>query len=144
MDVELKPYQPLYQDDLVALWELCELTRSWNDPYRDIERKLLHDGENLLILEKDGELIGSIMIGYDGHRGWINFLAVHPNHRSSGFGRLLVEEAKNRLEKMGCAKLNLQVRSSNEEAVDFYRHIGFVVDDVVGMGIGLQRDATSQ
>ncbi len=84
------------------------------------------------------------MTGYEGHRGWINFLAVHPNHRGSGFGRFLVEEAKNRLEKMGCSKLNLQVRSSNEEAVDFYGHLGFVADDVVSMGIRLQQDISSQ
>lgn len=144
MDIALRSYQARDQDELVALWEFCALTRSWNDPSRDIERKLLHDAENLLVLEKDERLIGSIMIGYDGHRGWINFLAVHPNHRRGGFGRFLMEEAMHRLEEMGCAKLNLQIRSSNEESIEFYRHIGLVVDDVVSMGIRLQRDEYSK
>ena len=69
MDFVLRPYQPRDQDEVVALWELCALTRSWNDPYRDIERKQVHDADNLMVLEKDGQVIGSIMIGYDGHRG---------------------------------------------------------------------------
>ena len=79
MDFVLRPYQPCDQDEVVALWELCALTRSWNDPYRDIERKQVHDADNLMVLEKDGQVIGSIMIGYDGHRGRVNYLAVLSN-----------------------------------------------------------------
>jgi ribosomal protein S18 acetylase RimI-like enzyme len=143
VDFALRPYQPRDQDELVALWELCALTRSWNDPYRDIERKQVHDADNLVVLEKDGQVIGSIMIGYDGHRGWVNYLAVHPDHRRDGLGRLLMEEAEQRLVEMGCAKVNLQVRRSNEEAIEFYRRVGFVADDVVSMGKRLQNDVSS-
>ncbi len=121
----------------------CALTRSWNDPYRDIERKQVHDADNLLVLEKDGQVVGSIMIGYDGHRGWVNYLAVHPDHRREGLVRLLMEEAEQRLVEMGCAKINLQVRRSNKEAIEFYRRVGFVADDVVSMGKRLQNDISS-
>jgi ribosomal protein S18 acetylase RimI-like enzyme len=86
------------------------------------------------VLEADDRLIGSVMVGYEGHRGWINYLVVHPDHRGRGLGRVLMDEAERRLGALGCPKVNLQVRSSNRSAVDFYRRIGYSVDDVVSMG----------
>jgi ribosomal protein S18 acetylase RimI-like enzyme len=74
------------------------------------------------------------MVGRDGHRGWINYLAVHPDHQRQGFGRLLMAEAERRLQLRGCPKVNLQVRGSNQAAVEFYRRIGYTVDDVVSLG----------
>ena len=79
-------------------------------------------------------LIGTVMVGYEGHRGWINYLVVHPDHRGRGLGRALVHEAEQRLGALGCPKSNLQVRSSNRSAIDFYRRIGYSVDDVVSLG----------
>jgi ribosomal protein S18 acetylase RimI-like enzyme len=128
-------------ESLVSLWVLCGLTRPWNDPFRDIERKISVDPDGLLVLEGDGQLIGAIMIGYDGHRGWINYLAVHPEHRRRGLGRVLVSAAEQRLVKLGCPKVNLQVRASNQEAVAFYRVVGYVVDDVVSMGRRVENDS---
>jgi len=125
----------------VSLWSICELTRPWNDPNRDIDRKLARDAENLLVLEEDGELIGSVMVGYEGHRGWINYLAVHPAHRRQGLGRLLMDEAETRLRGLGCPKVNLQVRNSNEAAREFYRQIGYTFDEAVSFGKRLEHDA---
>ena len=125
----------------MSLWSICELTRPWNDPNRDIDRKLARDAENLVVLEEDGELIGSVMVGYEGHRGWINYLAVHPAHRRQGLGRLLMDEAETRLRGLGCPKVNLQVRNSNEAAREFYRQIGYTFDEAVSFGKRLEHDA---
>jgi ribosomal protein S18 acetylase RimI-like enzyme len=122
---------------------VCQLTRPWNDPYRDIDRKLSRDASNLLVVEDDGELVGSVMVGYEGHRGWINYLAVRPGHQRQGLGRLLVGEAERRLRELGCAKVNLQIRASNKPAVEFYRHIGYTVDDVISMGRRLANDGST-
>ena len=136
----LRPYQPVDRPALIALWSLCGLTRPWNDPDRDIDRKLSNDTEGLLVLEDATGLIGSVMVGYEGHRGWINYLAVHPDHRGHGWGRVLMDAAERRLRDVGCPKVNLQVRSENQSAVEFYRRIGYTVDDVVSMGRRLAED----
>ena len=124
----------------MSLWALCGLTRPSNDPFRDIERKIDADPNGLLVLEDDRQCIGAVMVGYDGHRGWINYLAVHPEYRGRGFGRLLVAAAEQRLSELGCPKVNLQVRTSNKDAVEFYRVLGYSVDDVVSMGRRLEED----
>jgi ribosomal protein S18 acetylase RimI-like enzyme len=136
----IRPYRLSDREALVALWHLGGLTRAWNDPDRDIDRKVARDPDNLLVLEVDGQLIGSVMVGYEGHRGWINYLVVHPDHRGRGLGQALVDEAERRLAALGCPKVNLQVRSSNRSAIDFYRRIGYSVDDVVSLGRRLEVD----
>ena len=100
---------------VIALWTACGLTRPWNDP-------------------RNGELVATAMAGYDGHRGWINYLAVHPAHRRCGLARRLLREAEDALARIGCPKVNLQIRSTNLEAVAFYRAIGYLPDDVVCYG----------
>ncbi len=140
MTAVLRQYQPGDRQALVSLWSLCQLTRPWNDPYRDIDRKLAWDESDLVVLENDGQLVGSVMVGYEGHRGWVNYLAVHPDHQRKGLGRLLMGEAERRLRKLGCAKVNLQIRASNTSAVEFYRQIGYTVDDVISMGRRLTDD----
>jgi ribosomal protein S18 acetylase RimI-like enzyme len=100
------------------------------------------DAPGLLVLEDDDELIGSVMVGYEGHRGWVNYLAVHPGHQRQGLGRVLMDEAERRLRELGCAKVNLQIRTSNEATVEFYRRIGYAFDDVVSMGRRLDDDGS--
>jgi ribosomal protein S18 acetylase RimI-like enzyme len=143
VDLVLRSYEPGDREALVALWSICELTRPWNNPHRDIDRKLARDGDNLLVLEEDNQLIGSVMVGYEGHRGWVNYLAVHPDHQRQGLGRLLMDEAERRLRDLGCAKVNLQVRASNETAREFYRQIGYTVDEAVSFGKRLEHDIPS-
>jgi ribosomal protein S18 acetylase RimI-like enzyme len=140
MATAIRPYQERDRDSLVALWASCDLTRAWNDPGRDIDRKLANDAQNLLVIERAGDIIGSVMVGYDGHRGWINYLAVHPSHQRQGFARQLTVEAERRLREVGCAKVNLQVRSSNARAHDFFSRIGYVPDAVVSLGKRLEVD----
>jgi ribosomal protein S18 acetylase RimI-like enzyme len=125
---------------VVALWEACELTRPWNDPRKDIARKLTVQREWFLVAEEDGRIVGSVMAGYDGHRGWVNYLAVDPDLQRSGLGRELMTEAERLLGDAGCPKINLQVRGTNEAALGFYERIGYTRDDVVSLGRRLEPD----
>ena len=127
---------------VIALWQRCELTRPWNDPQKDIRRKLTVQPELFLVGELGGRLVATVMAGYDGHRGWVNYLAVAPEHRKSGFGRTLMRHVEALLEARGCPKLNLQVRTSNGAVLDFYRAIGYSVDDTVSLGKRLIHDTT--
>jgi ribosomal protein S18 acetylase RimI-like enzyme len=136
----LRSFQEGDRNDLIGLWMECGLVRPWNDPDRDIARKLAHDPENLVVLVLDGSLVGAVMIGYDGHRGWANYLAVRPGYQGRGFGRILMAEVERRLAARGCPKLNLQVRASNEGVVAFYRHLGYLTDEVVSLGKRLVDD----
>jgi ribosomal protein S18 acetylase RimI-like enzyme len=88
----------------------------------------------------DERLIASVMAGYDGHRGWINYLAVHPDYQRSGFGRMMMQKAEESLRAAGCPKINLQVRSSNVAVIEFYKTLGFKADDVVSLGKRLEPD----
>lgn len=126
---------------VIALWETCGLTRPWNNPRLDIERKLTVQPELFLVGEEDGHLIASVMAGYEGHRGWVNYLAVSPSHRRQRLGEQLMSEVEVRLKAMGCPKINLQVRVGNEAAMAFYREIGFVEDHSVSFGKRLIPDA---
>ena len=132
--MDIRAFQKGDETALVALWERCGLTRPWNDPRKDIARKLTVQPELFLVGVLDGELVASVMAGYEGHRGWVNYLAVAPAHRRKGLGRRLMEEVERRLLGRGCPKLNMQVRSSNTEAMAFYRRLGYVPDDAVALG----------
>ena len=125
---------------VIALWERCGLVRPQNDPGKDIRRKMRVQGELFLVAEEAGAIVGSVIAGYEGHRGWINYLAVAPEHRRRGMGRALMTEAERLLRTAGCPKINLQVRTGNVEVLGFYKAIGFAVDDVVSMGKRLEKD----
>ncbi len=136
----IRPYDSADLEPLVQLWQDCGLVKPWNDPHKDIARKLAVDPELLLVALLEGELVATVMVGYEGHRGWINYLAVSPAQRRSGLGRLMMAEAEQCLLDRGCPKINLQVRSSNREVIAFYLALGYAVDDVVGMGKRLEKD----
>ena len=136
----IRPYQPADEAAVVALWDRCDLTRPWNDPRKDVRRKLAVQPDLFLVGELDGAVVGTVMVGYDGHRGWINYLGVDPACRRRGLGRALMAEAERRLRQAGCPKVNLQVRTSNADAIEFYRRIGFAMDDVVSLGKRLEHD----
>ena len=130
----IRPFTEADMSAVVDLWKLCDLTRPWNDPTKDITRKLTVQPELFLLAEQEGRIIGSVMAGYEGHRGWINYLAVHPDYRRAGLGRQLMAAAEKRLLSLGCPKINLQVRTSNAAAIGFYQSIGFAQDEVVSYG----------
>lgn len=139
----IRPFDVDDEDDLIALWQRCELTRPWNDPRKDIRRKLAVQPELLLVALEGDRLVGSVMVGYEGHRGWINYLAVAPDLRRRGLGRELMAEAERRLLALGCPKVNLQVRAGNEAVVAFYERLGYSLDHTVGLGKRLIVDEPS-
>lgn len=125
---------------VIELWSRCGLLRPWNDPRKDIERKLGIQRDLFLVGEQGGRIVAVAMAGYDGHRGGVNYLAVDPEFRRRGLGRSMMAEVERRLKELGCPKLNLQVRRGNAEAVAFYRSVGYSEDDVLGMGKRLIED----
>ena len=138
--MNIRPFQPADQEPVVDLWSRCGLLRPWNDPRKDIARKLRVQPELFLVLEVDGSVAGTVMAGYEGHRGWINYLAVDPDVRRRGLGRALMAEAERLLRERGCPKINLQVRRDNHQAIAFYARIGFAEDASVSLGKRLERD----
>jgi len=139
-EVTIRPFAPGDEDALVALWEAAGLTRPWNDPHRDIARKLRVRPEWLLLAVTGTEIVGSVMVGYDGHRGWVNYLAVLPARRRTGIGRALMSAAEAALREAGCPKVNLQIRATNREAIAFYDALGYTQDDVLSLGRRLEHD----
>ena len=122
------------EPSVIALWQACGLTRPWNDPRLDIARKLQVQRELFLVGTLQDRVVGSVMAGYEGHRGWVNYLAVAPEFRGQGYGRLLMRHVEELLLQAGCPKINLQVRTINSEALAFYRQLGYVPDEVVSLG----------
>ena len=137
---QIRPFRTGDEAALVALWASCDLLRPWNDPHKDIQRKVDVRDDLLLVAEADRAIVGSVMAGYEGHRGWINYLAVAPDLRRQGLGRQLMRAAEARLTAVGCPKINLQIRTGNADVVAFYEALGYRVDDVVSLGKRLLDD----
>ena len=138
--MRIRPFQAPDKSAVIQLWRECELVRPVNDPDKDIERKLRVNPELFLVGTLDGKIIASAMAGYEGHRGWINYVAVHPEHRFKGYGRQIMAEAEKLLRARGCPKINLQVRTNNQAVLEFYQRVGYRVDDVVSLGKRLEYD----
>jgi ribosomal protein S18 acetylase RimI-like enzyme len=139
--MKIRAFEEADTEAVVALWQRCGLTRPWNDPYRDIQRKLAVQRELFLVGEHEGSVVASVMAGYEGHRGWVNYLAVDDSQRGRGLGRTLMEHVEGRLLERGCPKLSLLVRSSNTAVLEFYRSLGYAQDDAVPLGKRLIPDA---
>jgi ribosomal protein S18 acetylase RimI-like enzyme len=138
--MEIRPYQPSDEEAIIQLWIDCDLVVPQNNPKRDIERKLKVNSEWFLVGTLDGEVIASCMAGYEGHRGWINYLAVSPKYRRHGLATRMMNEAEHLLKKAGCPKINIQIRSTNREVIEFYKSVGFDFDPVMSMGKRLESD----
>lgn len=134
MTIDVRSFAEADRAAVIELWRRCDLTRPWNDPDLDIDRKLTRDGDLLLVGTVDGVVVATVMAGDDGHRGWVNYLAVDPDHRGAGHGATMMRAVEERLIALGCPKINLQIRTSNLDAVRFYESIGYAMDDVVSMG----------
>jgi ribosomal protein S18 acetylase RimI-like enzyme len=144
MKTEIRPFQTSDEAAVVQLWKDCKLVVPWNDPLRDVRRKLRVQPELFLVGLVSGELAATVMAGYEGHRGWLNYLAVAPRFRRQGIGRKMAAEAEARLRQMGCPKINIQIRTGNTDVIEFYRRIGFKPDDVVSMGKRLETDVINR
>ena len=136
----IRPFQTEDEASVVSLWQLCELTVPWNNPYKDIARKLKVQPELFLVGMLDSLLIATVMGGYDGHRGWINYLAVHPDFQGQGYAQQVMENVESELRKRGCPKINLQIRSGNARVMTFYQKLGFTDDQALSMGKRLEED----
>ena len=127
----IRPFKLEDKNSVVELWKICRLTRPWNDPEKDIERKLNVQSEMFLVLETQGSIIGSVMAAYDGHRGVINYLAVHPGYQKKGYGKILMTHVEQELLNKGCPKINLLVRSDNLNVKRFYKGLHYDEQDDV-------------
>ena len=140
MTVDIRPFDRADTEAVVALWQAAGLTRPWNDPHQDIERKLSVQPELFLVAVDVDAVIGSVMAGYDGHRGWLYYLASDPARRGEGIARALVAAAEERLLAMGCPKVQLMVRPDNEGARGFYDALGYEQFDIWATGKRLIAD----
>jgi ribosomal protein S18 acetylase RimI-like enzyme len=141
--VQLRTFARTDEDAVVALWEEAGLTRPWNDPHADIERMLAVWPDLLIVAEDAGRIVGTVMAGYDGHRGWIYYLATATDRRGEGIARALVEESEHRLIALGCPKVQLMVRPGNEIVFAFYDRVGYERFDIGMTGKRLIVDASA-
>jgi ribosomal protein S18 acetylase RimI-like enzyme len=138
--LRLRPFQTEDTAAVIGLWRRCGLVHVNNDPNKDIVRKSKVRPDLFIVGLFEGEIVASVMVGYEGHRGWINYLAVSPDHQRKGYGRLLMDEAERLLRKEGCPKINLQVRTTNAAVLAFYKALGYGQDEVVSLGKRLEND----
>ena len=122
------------QQEVISLWKKCNLVRPNNDPEKDILRKSEVNPELFLVGTLENRIVATVMGGYEGHRGWANYLAVDPLHQKRGFGKKIMTSLEERLIAKGCPKINLQVRKDNQTALNFYSKIGFKDDNVISLG----------
>ncbi len=140
MNCHIRSFHESDRKDIIQLWEECGLVVPWNDPQRDIERKQTVQSDLFLVGLINEEIIATVMVGYEGHRGWVNYLAVKPKFQRLGIGKQLMKEAEHRLLKLSCPKLQVQIRNTNVGVIKFYRNLGYLQDDVVNLGKRLISD----
>ncbi len=133
-EFKIRLFQDSDRSNVIDLWHRCNLVVPQNDPQHDIDMKLKVQSDLFFVGTIGGRIVATVMAGYDGHRGWIYYLAVDPNYQRKQIGRRMMEKAESALQKRGCPKINLQVRTSNQAVISFYKRLGFSNDDVIGLG----------
>ena len=136
----IREYQPKDEQQVIDLWFACKLVVPWNNPELDIKRKLQVNPELFLVGEIENQIIASVMGGYEGHRGWINYLAVLPEYQKKGYAKEIMSAIEQKLKNIGCPKINLQIRSNNEAVIKFYESIGYFDEHMTSMGKKLSED----
>ena len=130
MKLIIRSFRQSDQKEVIQLWQNCGLVVPWNNPQSDIERKLTVQPELFLIGMMGKKLVATAMVGYEGHRGWLNYLAVNPKNQRQGIATQMMKEAKHCLLKLGCPKLQVQVRTTNSGVIKFYQKLGYIIDYV--------------
>ncbi|MBK6736858.1 MAG: GNAT family acetyltransferase [Haliea sp.] len=139
--MDIRAFEEKLKDEVIELWRECNLVVPQNDPAKDIERKLKVDPDLFLVGVIDKQVVATVMGGYEGHRGWINYLAVKPSQQRKGYGQAIMQAVESLIKQKGCPKINLQVRATNEAVIKFYAAIGYGNDNVVGLGKRLEYDS---
>ena len=135
MQLKIRSATAADETELVALWRACDLVASYNDPVADFRFAKTGAAADVLVGEDEaGRIAGSVMVGHDGHRGWLYYVAAHPARRDQGVGRRMVQAAEEWLRARGVAKAQLLVRETNTKVVAFYERLGFEVAPRVVMG----------
>lgn len=138
--MEIRNYNLQDESQVIELWNKCKLVKPWNDPKQDIKRKIRKDPEYFLVGILNNKIIATVMGGYEGHRGWINYLAVDPEYQRKGYGKTLMKTIEEKLSSNGAPKINIQIRSANKSVIGFYKSIGYKIDDVISVGKRLMED----
>jgi ribosomal protein S18 acetylase RimI-like enzyme len=137
--MEITPYEERDEPGVIALWgEVFPGEAAHNEPARILRRRSAVQRELFLVARDGGSVVGTVLAGYDGHRGWIYRVAVRPSHQRRGVGTALLRRAEESLIALGCPKVNLQVRATNAAVVAFYRKLGYAVEERVSMGKRLE------
>jgi ribosomal protein S18 acetylase RimI-like enzyme len=133
--MHIRPYEDADERAVIALWmEVLPPAAPHNDPATSIRMKLAVDRELFLVAAVDGAVVGTVMGGYDGHRGWVYSVAVDPRFRRRGIGAALIRRLEAAFAERGCLKVNLQVRETNPGVIPFYEKLGYSVEQLVSMG----------
>ena len=139
-------FAPITDDDVaqvIALWERCGLTRPWNDPVADIALARRSPNATVLVGRAGSEIVGSVMVGHDGHRGWVYYVSVAPDHQGSGYGRAIMTAAEDWLRARDVPKLQLLVRRENTKVQAFYENLDYANQGSISYGKWLDgRDPT--
>ena len=132
--MNIRPMREEDRSGLIDLWHACGLTRPWNDPDRDIDLAVNAADASILVGEEEGRLIACVMVGFDGHRGWVYYLGVSADRQRRGHGRAMFAAAQAWLEERGAPKIQLMLRDDNAEARQFYEALGLELQPVVTLG----------
>ncbi|KQQ28728.1 MULTISPECIES: GNAT family acetyltransferase [unclassified Frondihabitans] len=138
--MQIRAFRPADTEPVVALWEEAGLTRPWNDPRKDIERKQRVQPELFRVGVEGDAIVATAMAGYDGHRGWVYYVAVADSARGTGLGAQIMADVERLLTDLGCPKINVQVRQGNDAVIGFYEHHGYSPDGALGFGKRLISD----
>jgi hypothetical protein len=133
--MKIRNYHQSDKESVISLWkEIFNPNQHHNTPEIAINMKIKNNDNLFFIAEEENQIIGTIISGFDGHRGWLYSLAVHPDYWRKGIGTLLVKRALDELKNVGCLKVNLQIYGKNKTVKDFYEKMGFIIEDRISMG----------
>jgi len=135
LKLTIREYKNKDKNEVISIWkEIFNSNKPHNNPNLVINMKTKQRDNLFFVAEENNQIVGTIIAGYDGHRGWIYSLAVIPNKRNQGIGKLLVYKALDELKKLNCLKVNLQIYSENDTVINFYKKLGFLIEDRISMG----------